>query len=323
MHIPGPTPAQRARFAQALDVLAPAGSGPIIVGVSGGPDSLALLLLAASARHGEVIAATVDHRLRADSVEEVKHVAQLCRRFGIHHAAIAVKVDEEDSSGIQAAAREERYKALGRYAVRKGAPWLATAHHIDDQAETVMMRVARGAGVAGLAGVRDRRRLDEAVTVIRPVLGWRRAELAAIVSAARIDPVDDPSNRDPRYDRTHVRELLKAGWPDPMRLAAVGRNMADAEEALDWTARQLLEQRFVREDGNATLDTSGVPRELVRRLAFHAMRTLAPEDAVPRGDGLIRLLDRLEAGHVSTLGSLQVTPGAPWRFQSAPAHRSA
>lgn len=322
MHIPGPTPAQRARFAQGLDVLAPPGSGPIIVGVSGGPDSLGLLLLAASVRHGEVIAATVDHRLRPESVEEMKYVASLCRRFSIHHAAIAVKVDEEDPAGIQAAAREERYKALGRYAVRKGAPWLATAHHVDDQAETVLMRLARGAGVAGLAGVRDKRALDDQVTIIRPVLGWRRAELASIVSAARIDPVDDPSNRDPRYDRTQVRNLLAQNWFDPSRLAAVGRNMADAEEALDWTAQRLLTERFVRDGAGATLDISGVPREIARRLAFHAMRHLAPDDAVPRGDGLIRLLERLEAGHVSTLGSLKVSPGTPWRFETAPPHRS-
>lgn len=321
MTIPGPTPAQRARFAGTLDALAPPGR-PIILAVSGGPDSLALLLLAASVRREGVIAATVDHRLREENAREAKMVQDICRHLGIHHAIHVVKVPD-DPAGVQAAARAARYAALGAYAVRKGAPFLATAHHIDDQAETVLMRLARGAGVAGLAGVRDRRALDEAVTIVRPLLGWRRGELAAIVAAARINAVDDPSNHDPRYDRTRVRALLAQGWPDPSRLAAVGRHMADADEALDWAAAALLAERFVRADTHAELDTRGLPREFVRRLALLAMARLAPEDEVPRGDELARLIDRLEAGHVSTLGSLRIAPETPWRLTQAPPHRSA
>jgi len=317
--IPGPTPAQCARFAQALDALQV--KGPIILGVSGGPDSLALLLLAASVRHGSVIAATIDHRLRREAADEARKVHDLCKQIGVHHRILAVKVEDE-GTGIQASAREARYDALVWYALRKEAGVIATAHHVDDQAETVLMRIARGSGVAGLAGVRERRPLKDGVDVIRPLLGWQRSELAAIVSAAKIQAVDDPSNHDPRYDRTRARQLLAQGWPEAARLAAVSRHMRDADDALDWTAGELFGQRFRGGAGNAELDTTGLPRELVRRLVIRAMASAAPASGVPRGDELARLLDRLEAGHVSTLGTLQIAPGTPWRFQNVAPHRS-
>ena len=316
MRIPGPTPAQCARFSATLDALAPRGR-PLILAVSGGPDSLGLLLLAAAVRHDSVIAATVDHRLREEAKHECRRVASICHKFDVHHATLVVEVPD-DARGVQAAARDMRYRALAKYAARKDAYAVATAHHVDDQAETVLMRVARGAGVSGLAGVRDRRPLNEATQLIRPLLGWRRAELAAIVSAAKIEAVDDPSNRDLRYDRTRVRNLLQAGWPEPERLAAVGRHMADAEEALAWMTDGLFAVRFA----DNALDVDGLPREIIRRLALAAIRHCSPDDTVPRGDELARLLDRLEAGHVSTLGSLQITPGSPWRFATVAPHRS-
>jgi tRNA(Ile)-lysidine synthase len=321
MRIPGPTHAQSARFATTFDALAPRGA-PVILGVSGGPDSLALLLLAASVRPGGVIAATVDHQLREGSALEARHVFKICQKLEVHHATIGVKVAEDDPSGMQAAAREERYAGLARYARRKEASAIATAHHVDDQAETVLMRLARGAGVAGLAGVRDKRPLEEGIQLIRPLLGWRRAELAAIVQAAKIDAVDDPSNHDTRFDRTRARSLLAQGWPDPLRVAAIGRHMADADEALDWVTNGLFVDRFTRHEDGALLDTAGLPREIVRRLALAAIRALAPEEEAPRGDELIRLLDRVEAGHISTLGTLQVAPGRAWRFQFVKPHRA-
>lgn len=319
MRIPGPTPAQCARFSSALDALQV--RGPIILAVSGGADSLALLLLAASVRHDSVIAATVDHRLRKEAAEEARLVQSVCRSINVHHRTLAVKV-EDDGSGIQASAREARYDALVWYALRKEAGLIATAHHVDDQAETVLMRIARGSGVSGLAGVRERRPLKDGVDVIRPLLGWQRSELAAIVSAARIEPVDDPSNRDPRYDRTRARALMAQGWPEAARLAAVSRHMRDADDAIEWSAEQLFASCFRQSGGVGELDTTGLPRELVRRLAIRSMAAMVPGSAVPRGDELGRLLDRLEAGHISTLGQLKITPGSPWRFESAPPHRS-
>jgi tRNA(Ile)-lysidine synthase len=157
------------------------------------------------------------------------------------------------------------------------------------------------------------------VTLVRPLLGWRRSELAAIVAEAGIVPVDDPSNRDPRFDRAAVRARLAAGWPDPVRLAAVAGHMAQAEEALAFTADGMFAGRF--DSGAATLAAADLPRELRRRLLVKALLTFAPT-ATLRGDEVDRLLDRLAENRVSTLAGLRIEPGPPWRFSQAPPHRS-
>jgi tRNA(Ile)-lysidine synthase len=320
-NIPGSTPAQQARFAAGLDALQ--GAEPLILAVSGGPDSIALLLLAAAVRRRDtIIAATVDHHLRPAAAEEARFVHQVCARIGVHHRTLDVKVEDKEGVGVQASAREARYRALVWYAKRKEATAIATAHHIDDQAETVLMRLGRGAGVSGLAGVRERRPLKDGIDLIRPLLGWRRNELAAIVASARIEAVDDPSNHDSRYDRTRVRDMLALGWPDPARLAAVSRHMRDADDALDWTAKSLFAERFRKAGEGAELDTQGLPREYIRRLMILAMAAQSTEGGAPRGDELGRLMDRLEGGHVSTLGQLQITPGAVWRFATVAPHRA-
>ena len=175
----GPTRAQAGRFGQSLAALAP--PGRIALAVSGGPDSLALLLLGAAACD-DVVVATVDHGLRREAAGEARMVAGLCRRLGVPHETLPVEVAGD--GGPQAAARDARYAALEGWAIAAGAGALATAHHVDDQAETVLLRMARGAGVAGLAGVRPLRRLASGLALVRPLLGWRRAELGAIVAAA-------------------------------------------------------------------------------------------------------------------------------------------
>ena len=211
------------------------------IAVSGGPDSLALLLLAAAARPGQVEAATVDHGLRPESRQEAGFVHGICEQLGVPHATLNADVGR--GSSLQARARAARYEALGEWAIRQDLHAVATGHHVEDQAETLLMRMARGAGLGGLVGVRYTRPLEQGVTLIRPVLGWRRAELAAIVAAAGITPVDDPANRDPRHDRSRFRGMLaEADWADAERLATSARWLADAEEALEWAVVPLLEQ---------------------------------------------------------------------------------
>ena len=146
------------RFAADLEVLAPAGT-LIGVAVSGGPDSLALLLLAAKARPGEVEAATVDHGLRPESAAEAAMVADLCETLGVPHRILVADWIRSPTSNIQAEARAMRYRLLNDWAIERGLSAVATAHHADDQAETLLMRLARGAGVGGLGGTRKRRAL--------------------------------------------------------------------------------------------------------------------------------------------------------------------
>lgn len=311
---------RRARSAAALDALAP--EGRIGVAVSGGPDSLALLLLAEGVRPGLVSAATVDHGLRPEAADEAAMVADICRALSIPHATLRVIV-RDDPAGVQAAARKARYAALGDWAARQRIGVLATAHHADDQAETILMRLARGAGLRGLAGIRRSRSLDEVpgVTLIRPLLDWTKAELEEVVAAAGINPVRDPSNADPRYDRTRARALLSGGWPEAARIATAAGHLAEAEEALAWAAQRFAEER-IRSDGeSATLDVSGLPRELRRRLLLALFARLAPETEM-RGDAVDRLLQSLDAQKVATLSGFRCAPGPIWRVSRAAARRT-
>lgn len=309
--------AQAVRLGIALDRLAP--DGPLAVAVSGGPDSLALLLLAHAARPGRVIAATVDHGLRAEAKEEAAMVARVCADLGVAHTTLTVTV-ADDPAGLQAAARAARYAALERWAHAAGAGAIATAHHRDDQAETVLMRLARGAGVAGLSGIRPSRALAGGVTLIRPLIDWDKAALVAIVAAAGLAAADDPSNRDPRFDRTRARALLAQGWPTADRIAASAARLGQAEAALDWSARQLIAARMTHDGDAARIDAGGLPREYARRLLIAGIAALAPA-AGPRGDDIDRLLDRLEAGQVSTLCGVRIAPGPPWALRRAAPHR--
>lgn len=280
--------------------------------VSGGPDSLALLLLAAAERPGQVRAATVDHGLRTGARAEAEAVARICAERDIPHDILTVDV----AGSLQAAARTARYSALAGWCQAHGLGYLATAHHLDDQAETVLMRLARGAGLAGLSGIRAERPLAPGVRLVRPLLGLRKAELEAIVAAAGLTPAYDPSNDDPRFDRTAARRLL-AGTDlfDPARIAHSAAILAEAEAALAWAAERLEAERVTP----VGIDPEGLPPELLRRLI---LRQFARFGVAPGGPELARLIAALQAGRAATLGGVKVTPGRLWRFAPAPPRRN-
>jgi tRNA(Ile)-lysidine synthase len=307
-------PALFARFAGDFERLAPDG-GNVGVAVSGGPDSLALLLLAASARPGRVEAATVDHRLRPESADESKRVAEVCGRLGIPHTILPVTVSE--GASVQALAREARYKALTAWASDRSLAAVLTAHHSDDQAETLLMRLARGAGLAGLAGVRPSRELAPGLRLLRPLLGWRKATLVEIVRSAGLLAADDPSNRDRRHDRTRVRAFMEEQqWLNPERVAASAGHLAEAEVALTWSAGHLAEERLQANGQALLVDPSDLPQELRRRLLIEAMRRLGA--ATPRGPDVARALERLSEGGSCSLGGLLLRGGQQWRLEQAP-----
>ena len=311
------------RFAANLAALAPV-EGGIGLAVSGGPDSLALLLLAEAALGATFRVATVDHRLRPEAAAEAELVAAICARRGIVHNTLTVEWDKPPAANLQARARDARYAVLGAWALEHQLGAVLTAHHADDQAETLLMRLARGSGVAGLAGTRARSLLAERdgrkVWRLRPLLGWRREELRAIVAAAGIDPVDDPGNRDQRFDRSRLRGLLAGSeWGEPLRLAASAAHIADAEEALQFVTAKLAAERIVGVDGRFTIDASGLPRELQRRLLAAALEQAGERE--PRGAAIDRLLATLGAGGSGTLGSVKLSGGPSWRLEPVPPHR--
>jgi tRNA(Ile)-lysidine synthase len=316
-----PPPEAIARFRADLSALGEVRL-PLGVAFSGGPDSLSLLLLAHAAFPGEVRAATVDHGLRPESATEAEHAEAVCAQLGIPHATLRVEVPS--GASVQAHAREVRYGELSGWMAKAAIPTLLTAHHLDDQAETVLMRLLRGAGVAGLAGIRARRPLGEAGELLRPLLGWRRAELAEIVAHSGLNAVADPSNRNEAYDRVRTRGLFaEAAWLDSVALARSAAALADAEEALQlMTARYLHEAVEERAD-HLLLNPAGLPRELRRRLLLHCLRRYTPA-ADPRGEQVMDALHALERRQIVTLSGVKLTPaGQAWRIEPAPPRRLA
>ncbi len=305
-----PDPDLVARFA--ADASPP--SGMVGVAVSGGPDSLALLLLAAAAWPGRVTVATVDHGLRPEAAAEAAYVGEICARLDVPHE-ILVPVAPITGS-VQAAARAARYALLETWRARRGAGCVMTAHHADDQAETLLMRLNRAAGLGGLAGIRRANGF-----VLRPLLGWRRAELAAIVAAAGITPVSDPSNHDDRFDRVRMRaSLAQIDWIDIEAFAASAGHLADAEAAMAWTVAQLFEQRVTAEGDSLILDPSDLPDEIVRRLILRMIARIDPS-ASPGGPSLDRLRATLRAGDQASMGAALCRGGARWRVAPAPPRR--
>ena len=323
MALPPPPPDLVARFRRDLDALAP-GVERLAVAVSGGPDSLALLLLAHAALPGRVEAATVDHRLRPESTIEALHVEDICARLGLPHTVLDVTV-ADGPAGLQAEARAARYLALARWAASRGLVHLATAHHADDQAETVLMRLKRGAGIGGLAGIRPARP-EGALTLLRPLLGWTKAELVHLVAHAGIEPVDDPSNRDPRFDRAAIRRFL-GEHPEfePHRLTRTAAAAREADEALDWAAAQLAEDRINAQAGEWRLDPAGLPRELRRRLLARAVAAVREAHALAPpwtgNEDVEGLLTALEAGATATRAGVMGRGGPFWHLRLAPPRR--
>ncbi|MEA3011714.1 MAG: tRNA(Ile)-lysidine synthase [Sphingomonadales bacterium] len=313
-----PDPDAVARFRADLEALTGAAPGRLGVAVSGGPDSLALLLLASAAFPGRVGAATVDHRLRPESAGEAAFVHEVCAGLCVPHTTLIA--EDAIKGNVQSGARALRYRLLAYWAAAGGAGWLLTAHHRDDQAETLLMRLQRGAGLAGLAGIRPRTDIEGA-KVVRPLLGWPRAALAELVAAGGLAAVEDPSNRDQRYDRARLRlRLAGTDWIDPAPLARSAAALAEADAALEWSVERLIAERADAAQGALAFDPEGVPAELRRRSVLRLLGLLVPADP-PRGDAVQRLLAALDAGETATLAGVKCEGGAVWRFTLAPPRR--
>ena len=308
------------RFRSDLDALVPRGER-IGIAVSGGPDSLALLLLAAQARPGEVAAATVDHGFRPESRAEAETVARTCEKLGIPHAILTVEWDELPTSAIQERARSARYEALSIWMRESDLSHLLTGHHLDDQAETLVMRLNRGSGVTGLAGMRPSTIVPGApdLNLVRPLLGWHRSALEAICGEAGATPSDDPSNFDPRHERVRVRQAIAdAGWLDAEAVARSASNLAIANEALDWATDREWDARVTLEDASLVYSVVDAPVEIRRRVAARAIAKLATEgpDRL-RGSELDRVMNALITGRAATLRGVLCEGGKSWRFSRA------
>ena len=206
----------------------------VVVALSGGADSLALAAAVAfeACKAGvTAVAVTIDHRLQEGSADTAAAAAEQARALGLQARVVRVEVGTE--GGPEAAARSARYEALTREAIALGASAVLTGHTLDDQAETVLLGLARGSGAASLQGMAPVSGLGERVVLVRPLLGVKRAVTLAACAAQGLDPWTDPHNSDPAYARVRVRrEVL------PVLETQLGPGIA---EALARTAEQLRE----------------------------------------------------------------------------------
>lgn len=301
------------RFRASLERLNPEG-GKIGLAVSGGPDSMAMLLLAHAAIPGAFEVATVDHGLRAEAKDECALVAAACKVRGVPCELLRVEVGE---GNLQAEARKARYEELEEFAISHGLVALATAHHADDQAETLLMRLNRGSGLTGLSGVREFGRTDlYGWPIYRPLLGFRRSELRAIVEQAGIAYATDPSNGDDSFERVRVRQAIAgADWIDPVAWAQSASHLAEADEALDTAIMFSWSQLATVAEGEVRV-RADMPPVLARNLCLRAFAMLK---AVPRGSDVARLVGRLERGKGGNLAGILVTiEGNEWVFRPEP-----
>jgi tRNA(Ile)-lysidine synthase len=289
-------------FARAIQAFAPFEPEPVVaVGVSGGPDSLALLLLLdvwARQRGGSVVALTVDHGLRADSAAEACKVGAWAAARGIAHEVLSW-TGEKPSAGIQAAARAARYRLLSDACAARGILHLAFAHHADDQAETVLFRSQRGSGPAGLAGMASSRSLG-AVRLIRPLMAWPKAALIATCGQFGQSFIEDPSNSSDRYARTDLRRRLAANAGERAGLLAASAAAAavrtESERELGRILGRIAE---IRPDGLVTIDRdgwSGLAPATRRAILSAALRTAGGQEFAPDPDAVERLDDALRSG---------------------------
>lgn len=281
------------------------------IAVSGGGDSVALLHLAHGwgRSHGLVVqAATVDHGLRAASASEASGVARLCETLGIAH--VTLRWTGWDGRGnVQAAARAARKRLLTDWADAQGLTAVLLGHTADDQAETFLMRLARGSGVDGLSGMSAQDGL-----FLRPLLGVSRAALRGWLSARGLPWVDDPTNDDARFDRIKARQMLETLAPLGLtvaRLNDTAAHMARARGTLrhaaaDWAAR------FVQTDGG---DLVFAPEALAlgnsdveARVFAAAVQWIGGAGYRPRYDALLGAADALRRGETRTLGGVMMIP---------------
>src|ERR1700734_1008331 len=253
----------------------------IVLAVSGGPDSIALMWLAvrwrrALSRGPRLFAVPVDHGLRAESTAEARDVKRLAHSLELPHRTMRW-TGAKPKTGLPAAARAARYHLLARAARESGAPHVFTAHTRDDQAETLLMRMMRGSGIAGLAAM-ARQSERNGVLLARPLLPVAKSKLVATLKKAKLGFADDPTNRDPTFTRPRIRAVmpvLAAEGGDARNLARLasrlGRANAAVEVMVDGAARYLALRDRQASPGFDAETFSAMPEEIRLRLLWRAI----------------------------------------------------
>lgn len=303
--------------------------GHALLAVSGGADSTALLALAAEwagSRGGPRLSvATVDHGLRPESTEEARGVAALADRLSLPHARLSAPIASL-ASGVEAAAREARYAALFAHAKAIGAQAVGTAHTLDDQAETVLLRLAAGSGPTGLAAMRAATSRG-GVALLRPLLGVEKPRLVATLQARSLAWFEDAMNAEDRYARVRLRAgraVLEREGLTAERLATLARRMARVDDAVEASVDAAARDRVTVEAAAWRIDATDVLAEEIRlRLVGRAVAAVGGGRV--RLDRLERLVERIRsspAGAATLAGARIVWAGDVVRVNAAPPRRS-
>ncbi|MEM6742699.1 MAG: tRNA lysidine(34) synthetase TilS [Pseudomonadota bacterium] len=277
--------------------------GPALgVAVSGGSDSTALLLAAARLVGVRVETATVDHRLRPEAAAEARSVAALCSRLGLRHETLAWRDGPQAAANpgnLAQAARDARARLLAEWARSRGLTAVALGHTQDDQAETLLLRLARGSGLDGLTAMRALSR-REGVAWLRPALDLPREALRTWLRAEGVAWHDDPSNVDPAYDRPRARAALRSLAPlglTAARLAETAARLAeDADHLAEGAAALIGRIASVDGAGALRLDRAALlsaPPPLRRRALARLLTRLADAPHPPRARALDALIEAL------------------------------
>ena len=294
------------------------------VAVSGGSDSTALLTLLhrfCAARGIELFCATVDHCLRAAAKDEAKSVAARCTALQVPHETLTW-TDWDGKGNVQSVARQARYMLLADWAKRMQLDQVALGHTLDDQAETVLMRLARGAGVDGLSAMAKRRR-QHGVMWLRPLLSVERSRLRDFLEIEGVTWSDDPSNENSRFDRIKIRQswdALATLGITPAALAQVAQNMGSAREALSFQTQGAAAQCAEVKAGAVRISSSAfanLPEEIARRLILSALSWVNSAIYAPRSRSLRAAMHALTDNGSATLDGchLRRVKDAIWIFR--------
>lgn len=283
---------------------ADAWSDVVLVAVSGGSDSLALLHLTqdwARAADVQLRAVTVDHGLRAESADEAAQVHDICAGLGVRHDILHWQ-GWQGQGNLQQAARGGRYALIADLITPDDPPTLILIGHTkDDLAETFLMRLARGSGVDGLSAMREQWQ-DRGQRWCRPLLAVRRQALRDWLTARRIDWIDDPSNENERFDRVKMRKALDLLEPLGLgveRLAGTAQTLSGARLALQQATFEAADQVARIESGDVVFDLpklSALPAEIRDRLMTHALMWISSNPYRPRRDSLSDAMSALNGG---------------------------
>jgi tRNA(Ile)-lysidine synthase len=281
-------------------IFAPVAGAKILgLAVSGGPDSLALMLLAAEWAQGaglpRLVVYSVDHALRPEAAGEVQMVLAEAAALGLAGRGLRWEGDKPET-GVQAQARKARYRLLAEAMAEDGAEYLLTAHHLGDQAETVLMRMAHGSGIEGLRGM-EPFAVVEGCHIFRPFLGTEADDLEAVVKAAGLTPARDPSNGDRHYERVRWRQLMPALEDvglDARRLGVFAQRMVEADALIAAEAEAAFDRlAHLGAEGDAEMPHAGIaalPRVVVVRMLQRVLREVG-------GDRRPHAISAIEALH--------------------------